>query len=62
MMVTVEARSMIVLITGTSSGIGQATAARLGAAGHTVFAGRLDGPSAAAPPGVMRVAARRALG
>jgi NAD(P)-dependent dehydrogenase (short-subunit alcohol dehydrogenase family) len=43
---------MIVLITGTSSGIGQATAVRLGAAGHTVFAGRLDGPSAAAPPGV----------
>jgi NAD(P)-dependent dehydrogenase (short-subunit alcohol dehydrogenase family) len=43
---------MIVLVTGTSSGIGQATAARLGAAGHTVFAGRRDGPSAAAPAGV----------
>jgi NAD(P)-dependent dehydrogenase (short-subunit alcohol dehydrogenase family) len=43
---------MIVLVTGTSSGIGQATAARLGAAGHTVFGGRLDGPSAAPPPGV----------
>jgi NAD(P)-dependent dehydrogenase (short-subunit alcohol dehydrogenase family) len=43
---------MIVLVTGTSSGIGQATVARLGAAGHTVFAGRLDGASSAPPPGV----------
>jgi len=43
---------MIVLVTGTSSGIGEAVAARLGAAGHTVFAGRLDGPSADPPPGV----------
>ena len=43
---------MIVLITGTSCGIGQATAARLGGAGHAVFAGRLDGPSAAPPEGV----------
>jgi NAD(P)-dependent dehydrogenase (short-subunit alcohol dehydrogenase family) len=43
---------MIVLVTGTSSGIGEAICARLGAAGHTVFAGRLDGPSAAPPRGV----------
>lgn len=43
---------MIVLVTGTSSGIGRAVAARLGAAGHTVFAGRLDGPSTAPPDGV----------
>jgi NAD(P)-dependent dehydrogenase (short-subunit alcohol dehydrogenase family) len=43
---------MIVLVTGTSSGIGAAIAARLGGAGHVVFAGRLDGPSAAPPPGV----------
>lgn len=42
---------MIVMVTGTSSGIGQATVARLAAAGHVVFAGSLDG-SAAARPGV----------
>ena len=43
---------MNVLVTGTSSGIGRAIAARLGAAGHAVFAGRLEGPSADPPPGV----------
>ena len=43
---------MIVLVTGTSSGIGEAICTRLGAAGHMVFAGRLDGPSAAPPRGV----------
>jgi NAD(P)-dependent dehydrogenase (short-subunit alcohol dehydrogenase family) len=43
---------VIVLVTGASSGIGLATAARLGRAGHAVFAGRLDGPSAAPPAGV----------
>ena len=43
---------MIVLVTGTSSGIGLATATRLGSAGHTVFAGRLDGPSTSPPAGV----------
>ena len=47
---------MIVLVTGTSSGIGEAICARLGAAGHTVFAGRLDGPSAAPAPGVTELA------
>jgi NAD(P)-dependent dehydrogenase (short-subunit alcohol dehydrogenase family) len=44
---------VIVLVTGTSSGIGQATAARLAAAGHTVFAGRIDGPSGDAGAGVI---------
>jgi NAD(P)-dependent dehydrogenase (short-subunit alcohol dehydrogenase family) len=43
---------MNVLVTGTSSGIGQAIAGRLGAAGHRVFAGRLEGPSGNPPPGV----------
>jgi len=43
---------MNVLVTGTSSGIGQAIAARLGAAGHVVFAGRIEGPSGDPPPGV----------
>ena len=43
---------MIVLVTGTSSGIGQAVAAQLGAAGHTVFAGSLEGPTADPPAGV----------
>jgi NAD(P)-dependent dehydrogenase (short-subunit alcohol dehydrogenase family) len=43
---------MIVLVTGTSSGIGKATAVRLGSAGHIVFAGRLDEPSDAPPAGV----------
>jgi NAD(P)-dependent dehydrogenase (short-subunit alcohol dehydrogenase family) len=43
---------MIVLVTGTSAGIGRATAARLCRAGHTVFAGRLDGPSTSAAEGV----------
>jgi len=46
---------VIVLVTGTSSGIGQATASRLGAAGHTVFAGRPDGPSNAPPAGVIEL-------
>jgi NAD(P)-dependent dehydrogenase (short-subunit alcohol dehydrogenase family) len=43
---------MNVLVTGTSSGIGQAIAARLGSAGHAVFAGRLEGPSGNPSPGV----------
>jgi NAD(P)-dependent dehydrogenase (short-subunit alcohol dehydrogenase family) len=43
---------MIVLVTGASRGIGQATAARLGAARHTVFAGCLDGPTSDPPMGV----------
>jgi NAD(P)-dependent dehydrogenase (short-subunit alcohol dehydrogenase family) len=43
---------MIVLVTGASGGIGHATAARLWRAGHVVFAGRLDGPSAPGPEGV----------
>lgn len=47
---------MVVLVTGTSSGIGHAIAARLGGAGHKVFAGRLDGPSATPPPGVTELA------
>ena len=46
---------MIVLVTGTSSGIGQAIVARLGNARHAVFAGRLDGPPGAPPAGVTEV-------